>query len=139
LGWLVIWSVIPAVVLLFIAYLITPEKPQYLAGSLFILAPLSLFYCLTITVDRKTLKFAFGIGLINKTIPIADIETVYRVRNKWWHGWGIHYIGGRWLYNVSGLDAIEVKTKDGKITRIGTDEPETVIRVIKTNMEMRQR
>jgi len=133
----IIWSVLPAVIILLIAFGAAPEKPQFFAGALVVLIPLSLFYCLTITVDRNTLKFAFGIGLIKKTIPIADIETVYQVRNKWSHGWGIHYIGGRWLYNVSGLDAIEVKTKDGKITRIGTDDPEALIRAIKTYLGMR--
>lgn len=137
LGWVTIWAILPAVVLLSIAYAAAPNHPQFLAGAIIVLVPLSLFYCLTITVDHTSLKSAFGIGLIKKTILISDIDIVYQVRNKWWHGWGIHYIGGRWLYNVSGLDAIELRLKDGKIIRLGTDEPEALIRVIKTNMGMR--
>jgi hypothetical protein len=28
-----------------------------------------------------------------------------------------------WIYNVSGFDAVEITMKNGKIYRIGTDEP----------------
>jgi hypothetical protein len=29
-----------------------------------------------------------------------------------------------WIYNVSGFDAVELKMKNGKVYRIGTDESE---------------
>ena len=28
-----------------------------------------------------------------------------------------------WIFNVSGFDAVEIKMENGKIFRIGTDEP----------------
>ncbi len=82
-----------------------------------------LFYKLTVEVTAEHLKFAFGAGLIRKTIPLADTSACTPVRNRLWHGWGIHYIGAGWLYNVSGLDAVEVLLKSGKRLRIGTDQP----------------
>ena len=36
-----------------------------------------------------------------------------------------------WIYNVSGFDAIELTMKNGKIYRIGTDEPEKLEAAIK--------
>jgi hypothetical protein len=35
-----------------------------------------------------------------------------------------------WIYNVSGFDAVEIKMKDGKTYRIGTDEPEKLEQTI---------
>jgi hypothetical protein len=29
-----------------------------------------------------------------------------------------------WLYNVAGLDAVEIETTEGDVIRIGTDEPD---------------
>jgi len=46
-------------------------------------------------------------------------------KNHWYYEWGIR--GWLWpkmrIYNVSGFDAVEIKVKNGKTYRIGTDEP----------------
>jgi len=34
------------------------------------------------------------------------------------------------IFNVSGFDAVEIKMKNGKIYRIGTDEPEKLKNVV---------
>ena len=31
------------------------------------------------------------------------------VRNKWWHGWGVRWVPGGSMYNVWGLDAVELR------------------------------
>jgi len=48
------------------------------------------------------------------------------VRNKWWYGLGIRLTPHGWLYNVSGLDAIEIVRRSGKTFRVGTDEPKAL-------------
>jgi hypothetical protein len=55
---------------------------------------------------------------------IADIQSCKAVRNNPLSGIGIRMIPGGWLYNVSGLKAIELtfKNKKSKV-RIGTDKP----------------
>lgn len=83
-----------------------------------------LFGTLTVEVDDRAIRLWFGIGLIRKTIPLAEILSSRPVRNRWWWGWGIRAIPGGWLYNVSGLDAVEVVLRNGKVFRIGTDEPQ---------------
>lgn len=84
---------------------------------------LFLFYNLTVTVTSETIHCSFGIGLISRTIPIHDIKTADKVKNPWYFGWGIRAIPGGWMFNVSGLDAIELKLKSHGKFRIGTDDP----------------
>jgi len=35
-----------------------------------------------------------------------------------------------WIYNISGFDAVEIKMKNGKTYRIGTDEPQKLEQAI---------
>jgi glycerol uptake facilitator-like aquaporin len=81
-----------------------------------------LFGSLTVTVNDADVTVQFGPGIIRKKISLADVESCKPVRNQWWWGWGIKLIPGGWLYNVSGLDAVELKMKTGRVFRIGTDE-----------------
>jgi hypothetical protein len=82
-----------------------------------------LFSTLTVTVGEETLSFYFGPGFWTRHIPLRDIVSVQTVRNSPWYGWGIRYTPHGWLYNVSGLRAVEVTTED-EVFRVGTDEPD---------------
>lgn len=86
-----------------------------------------VFSSLTIVVTEDTLTWHFGSGFWRKTVPLTSIVAAYPVRNRWWYGWGIRLTPHGWLYNVSGLQAVEVKTSDGKTVRLGTDEPEALV------------
>lgn len=82
---------------------------------------LLLFYCLTIEIGERTITLKFGIGIIQKTISIEDIEQTIAVRNKWWYGFGIRRMPTGWMWNISGFDAVEIQYKDSsKLFRIGT-------------------
>ena len=83
----------------------------------------ALFHSLTVRVSRNDIFLSFGVGLIRKRFLIHDIESATIVRNRWYNGWGIKKIWGGWLYNVSGFDAVEIKLKNGRRYRIGTDQP----------------
>lgn len=41
--------------------------------------------------------------------------------------------GGR-LYNVSGLDAVELRLKSGEVRRIGTDDPQGLSAVLQSGL-----
>ncbi len=84
---------------------------------------LFLFYSLTVEIDAEHLVFWFGPGLIRKRIGLNQIAACRVVRNRFWHGWGIHRYGNGWLYNVSGFDAVELTLQSGKQLRVGTDDP----------------
>lgn len=82
------------------------------------------FGSLEVRVDEEAVTLRFGIGLIRRTIALDRIESAARVRNRWWYGWGIRLTPHGWLWNVAGLDAVELRLTDGKLFRIGTGDPE---------------
>ena len=100
-----------------------------------LLLSLALFYSLTVEIDKTRLIIKFGVGIINKKFILKDIESCHAVKNHWYYGWGIRITPHGWLYNISGLLAVEIQMKNGKKYRIGTDEPkkleQTIIRSIK--------
>ena len=84
---------------------------------------LLLFTTLTVQVDGRAVRCAFGLGVIRREILLRDVIRASVVRNHWIYGWGLRWIPGGWLWNVSGLDAVELELTSGKVFRIGTDEP----------------
>ena len=99
---------------------------------------LALFASLTVEIDAEYLRIRFGIGLIRKRFPLDQIDTCRPVKNSWIYGWGIRLTPHGWLYNVSGLEAVELKMKSGKTCRIGTDEPEVLIAALQEALDRLQ-
>ena len=83
-----------------------------------------MFGWLTIVVEEQYLIARFGVGLFRKRIRFDAVRSYSLVRNPWYFGWGIRRIPGGWLYNVSGLSAVEFRLLGGGVVRIGTDEPD---------------
>lgn len=91
---------------------------------------LLLFHSLTVEVTDETVHVHFGPGLASFDFALRDIESVTAVRNPWYYGWGIRITPHGWLYNVSGLDAVELRLRSGRRVRIGTDEPQRLAEAI---------
>ena len=93
-----------------------------------ILFILGSFATLTVTIDENYLRIKFGYGIFRKKFPLGEINSAQAVRNHWYYGWGIRiwFWPYMWIYNISGFDAVEITLKDGKIYRIGTDEPKNL-------------
>ncbi|MHC5083290.1 MAG: hypothetical protein ACYTET_05045 [Planctomycetota bacterium] len=88
--------------------------------------------CLTVRIDEESIRIRFGGGIWRKKILLDQIVSCKPVRNNWIDGWGIHYVGRRcWLYNIAGMEAVEVEYNNGKRTRIGTDDPQGLAEAIK--------
>ena len=98
------------------------------AAALLVLVVVAfLFSSLTVEVGDDELRWHFGPGFWSYRLALNEIASVAAVRNHWWNGWGIR-IGPRFrLYNVSGLDAVELRLKSGEIRRIGTDDPQGLL------------
>lgn len=124
----IISLIIPAIPIGYFAFRFN-DPIQYTVFGILLLS-LILFGSLSVSVDQKIITIAFGIGLIKKRYQLVDIDSCSEVRNKWWYGWGIRKIPNGWLFNVSGLDAVELVMKDGKVKRIGTDEPKVLCEYI---------
>lgn len=128
--------ILSLVLLLFIGY-----DDLILVGILILLAITSLlciliFYKLTISIDSDNLSFKLGVGLVSKKYLIADIKSCKPVKNNPFYGIGIRLIPEGWLYNVTGLEAIELsfKNRNSKI-RIGTNQPEEIAAMINKMIE----
>jgi hypothetical protein len=81
-----------------------------------------LFSSLTVIVNGSELEWFFGPGAWKYRMARADIARVNIVRNSVLNGFGIRMGPGFRLYNVSGLDAVELHLKSGDIRRIGTND-----------------
>jgi hypothetical protein len=113
-----------AVVLASIASMEPPPARWIALALTFGMAILAgLFSSLTVEVEDHELRWYFGPGAWSYRLTPAEIESVRVVRNSWLTGFGIRMRPGFRLYNVSGLDAVELKLKSGEIRRIGTDDP----------------
>jgi len=93
-----------------------------LAAAIMIVVLAWLFASLTVEVSEREIQWYFGPGLWTYRIARAELDGVAVVRNTWWDGFGIRVRPGFRLYNVSGLDAVELRLKSGDVRRIGTDD-----------------
>jgi hypothetical protein len=153
-GWLIIGIFFPITLfLVFLVYKagIKDSSAVMILGSVTVvmIACLLIFYKLTISIDNNELKFWFGIGLISKKYKLDEIKECKPVTNSPLYGWGIRMTPDGWLYNVSGLKAIELSFKNSrKKIRIGTNRPEEIAAYLnqllttsgdQTNEEIKQR
>ena len=97
-------------------------------------AVIALVHSLTVRVSHNEIRLSFGVGLIQKSFLIDDIEAAATARNRWYNGWGIKKIRGGWLYNVSGFDAVEIQLDSGRRYRIGTDQPRELLAAVESAM-----
>jgi len=94
---------------------------------------LLVFYKLTIFVDDKFVTFRLGIGLVGKTYKISDLKSCKPVTTSVLNGIGIRMLPNGWLYNVTGLKAIELRFINKKsIVQIGTNKPDEISQLIQS-------
>lgn len=131
----VLFPVLVVALLSFGLGLALPDSRALLLMALFLGLVALCFGWLRVEVGEGRVRLRYGIGLIRKEIPLRDVGEVQPVRNPWYYGWGIRLIPGGWLYNVSGLDAVELRREGGGRTRIGTDEPQALAAAIAAELE----
>jgi hypothetical protein len=88
---------------------------------------LALFHGFRVTVTDKVLHLKFGIGLIQRTIFREKIVAACQVRNSFWYGFGIRLTPHGWMWNISGLDGVEITYANGRRFRVGTDDPDGLL------------
>lgn len=95
-----------------------------------LLALVSLFGSLAVSVDRTALRLRFGVGLIRRTVPIRTIRSCRVLQTRWFYGWGIRYTPRGWLWNVAGLEAVELDLENGSHFTVGTDDADSLARAL---------
>lgn len=89
-----------------------------------------LFASLTVEVRDGYVQWYFGPGFWRKRVALQDIDSTALVVNPWYYGWGIRYTSHGWLYNVSGLMALQIQLKNGTKLRLGSDNPDKLQQAI---------
>ena len=109
-----------------------PPAVRWLVGcsSLILLFFAWLFGSLTVEIDGEELRHYFGPGFWRKTHLLMNIESAEVVRNSWLYGWGIRLTPHGWLYNVAGLEAVQILLKSGKKFRVGTNDGERLLETL---------
>jgi len=125
-GAITVLTIIEAAI--FVLTAITTDLPfevAYVFGAVLVvlLAFVALFGWLTVAVDEAAIHLTFGAGLVQRSISIQQVALAKPASNQWWWGFGIRWTGGGWMWNVSGLAAVEITYRDGKRFRIGTADP----------------
>lgn len=88
-----------------------------------------------IRIDKTTISFTFGIGWFGRSYKFSEIQSCKPVRNPWLAGIGIRWMGNGWLYNVSGLKAIELIFKNKKsVVRIGAGIPDEICTLVRKKL-----
>lgn len=88
---------------------------------------LLIFYKLTITIDENSISFRLGAGLVSRKYMLSEISGCRPVHTDIMTGIGIRLMADGWLYNVSGLSAVELTFKNSRSKiRIGTDKAEEI-------------
>jgi hypothetical protein len=121
-GQLMSWAIVLTAIGLFIA--------GHVAGKGILFLPIAailggvgwIFSSLTVEVTATELIWFFGPGFWRKSIERDEIVSATPVRNKWWWGWGIHLTPRGWLYNVTGLEGVEIALSNERTLRVGSDE-----------------
>lgn len=126
-GYLIIYILLALV--LFFGFIFSTadfEPISFVIIFIILLLVLVSFERLTVMIDGNYLKIIFGYGIFRKSFKLNEICSAETVKNHWYYGWGIRFWPWpkMWIFNVSGFDAVEIKMKNGKIYRIGTDEPQ---------------
>jgi len=123
LGWVIIGSLLPVAAL---ELWLLPGTLGFTVAAVVLLG-LLLLGSLSVEVGADALRVWFGPGLVRRRIALADISGFRAVRNPWYAGWGIRLLRGGVLWNVSGLDAVELDLPGGRRIRVGTDEPRALV------------
>ena len=119
---------------------VSEEEESAWVGLLMVMFVISLvaitfwFSKLSVTVAQGEVVTSFGLGKPHRAIPLSNVVGVHQVRNSWIQGWGIRKIASGWMYNVWGLDAVELELASGDVFRIGTDEPDKLSTAISLSL-----
>lgn len=99
------------------------EEPTFLLPIVLVIGGVGwVFSSLTIEVTEADLIWFFDSGFWRNSVKRADIVSAIPARDKWWWGWGVRRTPRGWLYNVAGLESVEITLSDGGALRLGTNE-----------------
>ena len=129
--WL-LWILLPASVAGIVGAMLSDSVRADIAGAGVValvvglqLLAIVLLGRFTVEVGEGRIEWRFGlIGRPRWSVALADVKVVETTRTRWCEGWGIRRTRRGWLYNASGFGAVELRLRDGRVIRLGSDEPD---------------
>ena len=90
------------------------------------------FRCLRVVDEGDVLTVRYGtLPVFYKHFRYADIVGAEQDRSSFIDGWGIHWVPWRgWTYNLWGFDCVRLTFTNNRTVRIGTDDPEGLVRFL---------
>ena len=123
------------VVILFVSLIAFDKNNEVIWPLIIIVGLISfLFHSLNIKVNTSEINWSFGPGFWKKSVKLEAVNSVRVINTKWYYGLGIRYIPSGWLYTVSGTKAIQLELKDGSKINLGTNDPDNLVEVIKSQL-----
>ncbi len=80
------------------------------------------FTRMSVRVSPGSIDLVWRLGWPKKSIDRGTITEARIHRNSWLEGWGIRKVRRGWMWNVWGLDSVELVLDSGKVFRIGSDD-----------------
>jgi hypothetical protein len=110
------------------------DPALYAIIPVMVLVPLIFAFSeLHVTITPGWLHLRYTPYFVNRRIPLAEVAQFENIRyNFWVAGYGIHYVPIRygWVYNVRGLDGIQLRLASGKRMLIGTQRPQEFLNAL---------
>lgn len=95
---------------------------------------LILFSTLTVEIGEGVLDVKIGAGILHKKFNLSDVRDCFIPSSLFHPSIGERLMPEGWLYNLSGTHAVELKMKNGKYYRIGTDAPSVLAEQIRASL-----
>jgi hypothetical protein len=103
----------------------------YAGLSALMLLCVLLLYKIVIEIDENKISFKFGIGLFGRSYLISDIISCTSVSCSLLNEVGIRKTANGWLYNIAGVNAIELRFEDTKsVIRIGINKSSEIASLV---------
>lgn len=136
-GWMIIWSMAGAIAFFALASKLPGgvPRPVLVIVPTVLAAALLLMFRMHTYADETGAGFSMGIGLVRRYFRYEEIQSASALKMGFMAGWGIHYAGGGWLYNVNSQQAVELRLKDGRRCFIGTDDPDGLLAALRLRIK----
>jgi hypothetical protein len=89
-----------------------------------------IFTTMTVEVTDSEFTFAFGLGVMRRRIPRADIVRVEHSMTPWWYATGVKINPTYITYMVAAGPAVAITLAKGMAIRIGTDDADGLLRAL---------
>lgn len=94
---------------------------------------------LVIELDDVELRWSFGfVGWPRWHMRLQDIASVSIAETSWIEGWGIRRTRQGWLYNASGRHCVRLVGHNGKVTRLGSQDPQRLRTFVEARLPLKR-